>query len=147
MDFHSQAYLIIRNFVQHEASNGCAVGQTPPQVCVVFEEKAHSLGGNVKLLHTTMPKSLQNIDMEFWGDVAQQALEQESQALGFLFWCIIGAEHDPNIDLIFGASFDKTGSVRGFTSDIEFTETPKEIDPFEIVPQLDRDYNEPIVEH
>ncbi len=99
-------------------------------------------------LSAVLPEILQDVEPELWPFIAHQKMQDETDSIGFAFWCLV-EDGDTGVKSIFGMSYFKGQGFKGFLSDISFQEEPELLTNLhQVVPNfLHYDFEEDCVVH
>lgn len=143
--FHAQAYRIINQLVSGAKDHGLEVSTMPPQLSVIIHDDTLDNEHFGELtIQSTLPSLLQDINPIHWSWIARKKMEDNQGSIGFIFWCVVQNEDQ---DQVFGASYLKGEGWKGFLSDFKFDFEPNIVDPMQVVPHLDDDYDSKIMVH
>lgn len=143
--FHAQAYRIINQLVSGAKYHGLEVSTMPPQLSIIIhDETLDDEHFDRTIIQSTLPDILQDVDPSSWSWIARNKMEENQNSVGFIFWCVV-QNHDQ--DQVFGASYLKGDGWKGFLSDFKFEFEPSIIDPMQVVPHLEDDYDSKITVH
>ncbi len=141
VNFHAQALNIISTSIRSAKKHGLKVNTMPPHLSIITSKP---MGDQSLMLSCSFPEILQDVDPQFWSQIAKYQLSNQSDGVGFVFWCIV--EDLGGIETLFGLSYQLGGEFNAFLSDFNL-ENLKPVEPFEVVPYLYDDYEQEMVVH
>ena len=120
-DFHIEAYKLINTTITGAKEYGIDIYTLPPHLSIMTGK---DLCDNKFALSAVLPEILQDIDPDLWPFIAHQKMHEETNSIGFAFWCLV-EDSDTGVQSIFGMSYLKEQGFKGFLSDIYFQSEPE----------------------
>lgn len=140
--FHMQAMSMIQTAVYGAREQGLDISTMPPCFSVVLG-KSTNPEYPAMTITATQPEILQDIDPLSWSWIVRDHMQKQSDCIGFIFWCIVQSE---GTDSIFGFSYQKEGDSKAFLSNEDLSDISL-VDPYDVVPYLNDDYEQEMVVH
>ena len=137
---------MINTTVSGAKENGLDISTLPPHLSIMTSEEV--LHGKKVILKFSLPEILQDVSPSLWSFIAHQKMQEETNSIGFVFWCLV-EDSKCGGQSVFGMSYFKEEGFKGFISDIEFQYEPELLtDPHQIVPSfLDYDFENEYLVH
>ena len=145
IDFHKQTFNTVRSSVRGAVEYGLEISSMPPQFSVISSQPIISDQGEDALeVYSAMPEILQDVDPSVWSWLARSKMSDLHNTEGFVFWCLV--EDGESKESVFCFSYKKGGDSYSFLCTTEF-EDVRVVNPYEVVPYLDDDYEAEMVVH